>query len=120
MNILLINQCFYPDVVSTAQHTRDLACALRERGHEVTVIASNRGYDDPAVRFESHEVWNGIRIYRVPCLATGKGSRRKRALNILSFFLTCFWRLLTLQRFDLVIALTSPPLISALAGNATT
>lgn len=116
MRILLINQCFYPDVVSTAQHTRDLACALAERGHEVTVIASSRGYDDPSVRFPAKELWKGIQIFRVPCLATGKGSRRKRVLNILSFFLTCFSRLVTLSRFDLVIALTSPPLISALAA----
>src|SRR5690349_18981235 len=116
MRILLINQCFYPDVVSTAQHTRDLACALAERNHQVTVIASSRGYDDPSVRFPSQETWSGIQIYRVPCLATGKGSRWKRALNILSFFLTALWRLSTMRSFDVVIALTSPPLISALAA----
>jgi colanic acid biosynthesis glycosyl transferase WcaI len=116
MKILLVNQCFYPDVVSTAQHTKDLACALAERGHEVTVIAGSRGYDDPSLRFPSHEVWQGIRIHRVPSFATGKGSKRKRALNIASFFLTCSWRMLTMSRFDVVIALTSPPLISALAA----
>ena len=116
MHILLINQCFYPDVVSTAQHTRDLACALAERGHEVTVIASSRGYDDPSLRFPAREFWKGIQIFRVPCLATGKGTRWKRALNILSFFLTALWRLLTMPGFDVVIALTSPPLISALAA----
>src|SRR5579859_6897506 len=115
MKILLVNQCFYPDVVSTAQHTKDLACALAERGHEVTVIASSRGYDDPSLRFRAHEIWNGIQIYRVPSLATGKGSKRKRALNIVSFFLTCFWRMMSMGRFDVVIGLTSPPLISALA-----
>jgi colanic acid biosynthesis glycosyl transferase WcaI len=116
MKILLINQCFYPDVVSTAQHTGDLASALAESGHEVTVIASSRGYDDPALRFERKETWNGIRIFRVPCLPTGKGKRWKRTLNIGSFFLTCFARLLLMRRFDVVIALTSPPLISALAA----
>jgi glycosyltransferase involved in cell wall biosynthesis len=116
MRILLINQCFYPDVVSTAQHARDLACSLVERGHEVTVIASSRGYDDPSVRFPAEEYWKGIQIFRVPCLATGKGKRWKRTLNILSFFLTTFSRLLTMRSFDVVIALTSPPLISALAA----
>jgi colanic acid biosynthesis glycosyl transferase WcaI len=116
MKILLLNQCFYPDVVSTAQHTSDLACALAARGHEVTVIAGSRGYDDPALRFPSEETWKGVRIYRVPSLPTGKGSKAKRALNIGSFFLTCFWRLLKMGRFDTVIALTSPPLISAMAA----
>jgi colanic acid biosynthesis glycosyl transferase WcaI len=116
MKILLVNQCFFPDVVSTAQHTGDLACALAERGHQVTVIASSRGYDDPALRFASKESWKGIRIFRVPCLPTGKGKRWKRALNIGSFFVTCFGRLLLMRRFDVVIALTSPPLISAMAA----
>jgi hypothetical protein len=43
LKILLLNQCFYPDVVSTAQHLTDLAEALSSRGHEVTVIAGDRG-----------------------------------------------------------------------------
>jgi colanic acid biosynthesis glycosyl transferase WcaI len=116
MKILLLNQCFYPDVVSTAQHTSDLACALSARGHEVTVIASSRGYDDPSLRYPREETWKGVRILRVPCLPTGKGSKLKRSLNIGSFFLTCFWRLLFAGRYDIVIALTSPPLISAMAA----
>jgi glycosyltransferase involved in cell wall biosynthesis len=116
MKILLVNQCFHPDVVSTAQHSADLACALAARGHEVTVIAASRGYDDPTRRFPAREKWQGIQIHRVPSLATGKGSKLKRVMNIGSFFLTCSWRMLLMPRFDVVIALTSPPLISALAA----
>jgi colanic acid biosynthesis glycosyl transferase WcaI len=116
MKILLVNQCFYPDVVATAQYTAELASALVARGHEVTVIASNRGYDDPSVRFAPTENWKGVRIRRVHCLATGKGSRLRRALNIGSFFLTCAWRMVLAGRCELTIALTSPPLISALAA----
>jgi len=116
MKILLVNQCFYPDLVATAQYTSDLAVALAERGHEVEVIASSRGYDDPSLRFVSHEIWKGVRIHRVPCLATGKGSRRKRILNIASFFVACAARMLLLSRYEVVIALTSPPLISALGA----
>ncbi len=116
MKILLVNQCFYPDVVATAQYTAELASELAGRGHDVTVIASNRGYDDPSVRFADTETWRGVRIHRVHCLATGKGSRLRRALNIGSFFLTCAWRMVLAGRYDLTIALTSPPLISALAA----
>ena len=47
MKILLLNQCFYPDVVSTAQHASDLVAALTARGHEVTAVASTRAYDNP-------------------------------------------------------------------------
>ncbi len=116
MKILLLNQCFYPDVVSTAQHTKDLALALAERGHEVTAIAGSRGYDNPELRFPARETWKGIRIIRIASLATGKSSKLRRAFNFGSFFVSCFFRLLTMPRFDVVVALTSPPLISALAA----
>ena len=116
MRILLLNQCFYPDVVSTAQHLTDLATALAARGHEVTVIASDRGYDDPTKRFKRRARWNNIDIIRIPSLALGKDSRWRRVFNFGSFLLVCSLRLLMLRRFDVVVALTSPPLISFLAA----
>lgn len=116
MRFLLLNQCFYPDVVSTAQHLSDLAKELAERGHDVTVLTSDRGYDNPNNRFPRHEEWNGIRIIRIPSLSLGKESKLRRALNFGSFLIVCSLRLLTLHSFDVVIALTSPPLISFLAS----
>src|SRR5215208_3181096 len=116
MRILLLNQCFYPDVVSTAQHLTDLATALTSRGHDVTVIASDRGYDDPSMRFARRERWNGIEIIRIPSLSLGKNSKWRRAFNFGSFLVVCALRLLVLRRFDVVVALTSPPLISFLAA----
>ena len=116
LRILLLNQCFYPDVVSTAQHLTDLATALAAGGHKVTVIASDRGYDDPALRFKRRERWNDIDIIRIPSLSFGKNSRWRRAFNFGSFLLVCSLRLLALRRFDVVVALTSPPLISFLGA----
>ena len=116
MKFLLLNQCFYPDVVATAQHLTDLATELSARGHEVTVVASDRGYDDPSIRFPRREVWNDIRIIRIPSLSLGKRSRWRRALNFGSFAVVCALRLLLLGRFDVVVALTSPPLISFLGA----
>ena len=103
-------------MVSTAQHLTDLATTLASRGHEVTVIASDRGYDDPALRFKRRERWEGIDIIRIPAASFGKSSRWRRALNFASFLLLCSLRLLVLRRFDVVVALTSPPLISFLAA----
>ena len=102
-------------MVSTAQHLTDLATALASRGHEVTVVASDRGYDDPIKRFASREKWNGIDVIRIPTLSLGKSTRWRRAFNFGSFLLICGLRLLTLSRFEVVVALTSPPLISFLA-----
>jgi colanic acid biosynthesis glycosyl transferase WcaI len=116
MKVLLLNQCFWPDVVATAQQLTDLAVGLAERGHEVTVVASDRGYDDPKVRFPKIERWKGITIHRVRSLAIGKNTRLQRMVNFGSFFLTCGLRLALLPRQDVAVALTSPPLISWLGS----
>jgi colanic acid biosynthesis glycosyl transferase WcaI len=116
MRVLILNQAFYPDVVSTAQHASDLARALAELGDEVTVIASRRGYDDPSQRFARHEQWNGIHIHRVSGTALGKTARWRRAADFASYLIACAWKLLSLRRHDTVVALTSPPLISFLAA----
>lgn len=112
MRILLLNQTFHPDVVSTAQHLADLAVALAERGHQVTVVSSRRAYDDPTKVFPSSEVWRGIQINRVSTTSFGKQAKWRRAADFASFIATCCCRLLFISKPDVVVALTSPPLIS--------
>ena len=46
----------------------------------------------------------------------GKGGRGRRAVDCGSFFALCAWRLALLPRHDVVVALTSPPLISFLGA----
>lgn len=116
MRVLLLNQTFYPDVASTAQHASDLAKALIDRGHAVTVITSSRAYANPEVRFARKEVWNGIVIERMPAFGFDKKARWGRLVDSAYFMLSCLVRMLKLRRFDVVVALTSPPLISFLAA----
>jgi hypothetical protein len=117
LTILILNHCFYPDVVSTAQHATDLAKELARRGHAVTVFASRRGYDDPGLLFPSTEVYGGVRIERLRCSGFGKGARWRRAADFATFYAACLARLARAPRFDAVIAMTSPPLISYLAAK---
>jgi colanic acid biosynthesis glycosyl transferase WcaI len=119
VKVLLLNQCFWPDVVSTAQQLTDLGTALAERGHEVTVIASDRGYDNPRLRFPRRELWRNINIVRLRAAAGGKRRRWQRAVNFGSFLVRCALKLATCPRQDVVVALTSPPLISWLAATFT-
>lgn len=116
MRVLLLNQAFYPDVVSTAQHARDLASRLSEEGHAVTVIASRRAYDDPDKCFSPAETWRGVRIIRVPTLGLGKRAKWRRALDFGSFVLGCIFELVRLRSVDVVIGMTSPPLIAFVAA----
>jgi colanic acid biosynthesis glycosyl transferase WcaI len=102
--------------VATAQQLTDVARSLAERGHEVTVIAGRRGYDNAQLRFPSRERWHGIEIIRLPSIGLGKTSRWRRALNFASFSAACVCRLAIMRRQEAVVALTSPPLISWLAA----
>ncbi|HXM35827.1 MAG TPA: glycosyltransferase family 4 protein [Pyrinomonadaceae bacterium] len=112
----MLNQCFYPDVAATGQYLSDLAQGLSERGHRVTVITGDRGYDDPSHHFARRETWRGIKIIRIRSLNLGKEARWRRAVNFASFLFVCSIRLLLLPKFDAVMALTSPPLISFLGA----
>ena len=112
MRIALVNQTFYPDVVSSGQHLADLALCLAARGHEVTVVTSRRAYDDPGEKFPKQEIWRGVRILRVFATGFGKRAKWRRAADFASFLCSCCWRLLWLPRQDLVMTLTSPPLVS--------
>jgi len=112
LKILLLNQTFYPDVVSTAQHLSELAAALAEKGHEVTVVTGRRAYDEPDKLFPAQEMWRGVHIFRVFSTRFGKQAKWRRAADFASFIFLCCARLAFLRRQDVVVALTTPPLIS--------
>jgi len=116
LKILLLNQCFWPDVVATAQQSTGLALELAMRGHQVTVMCARRGYDNADLRFPKRERWNEIEIIRLPSMSLGKTSRWRRGLNFASFSVAAALRLMLARSQDTVIALTSPPLISGLAS----
>jgi len=114
MRVLLLNQCFHPDHVATAQHLADFAQGLVEAGCEVTAVASSRGYDDPARRFPVRETWHGIDIHRIWTPGLGKTAKWRRLVDFGCFWLNASRILLLLPRHDVTVCLTSPPLISTL------
>src|SRR5688572_482867 len=116
MRVLLLNQCFYRDVMATAQQLSHLAVGLTGNGHHVSVLTGDGGYDDPISRFALRETWRGILTIRIRSFGFSKQSRMRRALNFASFLLSCSLQLLRLPKFDAVVALTSPPLISLLGS----
>jgi glycosyltransferase involved in cell wall biosynthesis len=112
LKILLLNQTFYPDVMATGQYLAELAAALAEKGHEVTVVTGRRAYDNPDKLFPARETWRGVRIFRVFSTRFGKKAKWRRAADFASFIVSCCARIAFLPRHDVVVALTTPPLIS--------
>lgn len=116
VRVLLINQVFHPDPQATGQYLSCVAEALVKRGHEVTVMTGRRCYDDPAVVYPPRETWHGIEILRIWTSACGHGSKLARAVDFLTFLMSAALRCLILPRADVVMALTTPPLVSVLGA----
>ncbi len=110
MRILLMNQFFWPDSAATSQLLTDLAAGMAERGHEVHVICAGGNY-----AVASGERQPSVAIHRVKALAFTRG-KLGRILSYLSFYLGAAWLALTLPRPELVITLTTPPLLSLLGA----
>src|SRR5437899_3172057 len=102
MRFLLLNQTFYPDVMATGQYLTEVALRLAERGHQVTVLASRRAYDDPGKLFPKTETWRSMRIIRIGSTGFGKGTKWRRAADFASFLVRCALRLALLPRHDAI------------------
>ena len=109
MKILLLNQFFWPDSSATSQLLTDLARGLAERGHVVTAICSERG--GYAVAEESKAP--PVRICRVKTFRFMRGTVG-RICSYLTFYLGAAFKGLMIPRQDIVLSLTTPPLLPLL------
>ena len=114
-SILAVSQVFPPDPTSLGQHLADATAELARRGHRVTLLTSNRGYDDPTVTFAAREVMHGVDVRRLPLSSFGKRTMRVRLLGGISFLLQATLRGLFRRNVDIVLVSTSPPM-AGLAG----
>lgn len=114
MRLTILNQFFYPDHSATSQLMTELAQNLCEQGVEVTALAS-RGRYNGGETLPLRENYNGVRIERAWATGFGKSTLFGRLADYLTFFFGAFWKLLTMPRQDVVMALTTPPLIGLIA-----
>jgi glycosyltransferase involved in cell wall biosynthesis len=115
MRILFINQCYWPDHASTAQHLTDLAEGLAARGHDITVLCSRNPYVGGGSVFPGHEHHKGVLIHRVATPGYGKKSGIKgRMLDYLSFHFMALLKGVRLPSPQVVVTLTSPLLVGVL------
>lgn len=115
--VIFCNRYFYPDHSATSQILSDLAFALAKAGHEVHVVTSRLGYEDTKAALPAREEVRGVVVHRVRTTRFGRMSLPGRALDYLSYYLTATIALLGLvQRGDVLVAKTDPPLLSVLAA----
>ncbi len=107
MRILLLNQFFWPDSAPTSQLLTDVARELAARGHEVTAICGSSSYAAEMLDAELP----GIEVRRMPVFKFMRGGIG-RLICYLSFLISTLWAGLTGKSPDLVLTLTTPPLLS--------
>jgi len=115
MRVLILNQFFHPDLSAVAQLATDLAEDLVRAGHEVTVLAARGGYLGGG-RLPTRETWRGVRIVRVATTSFGKASIPRRLADYASFYVSAMTHALLLERFDVVLATTAPPMIASIGA----
>ncbi len=115
---LILSQVYPPDPASVGQHMHDAATELAERGWRVKVVTSDRGYDDPTIKYERFEVRDGVEVCRRPWSSFGKKSIPIRALAMGIFMLHCLWAGLTTRRLAAILVSTSPPMCGFAAAVA--
>ena len=112
MYIKVLQQQYWPDDVSTAQHLVDLCEQLAAQGAEVEVIASYRKYEDRSVKYKTSEVRHGVRIKRLRDTGFGKGTLLGRIADFASYNFLLFFEILFGRKPDVFLGLTSPPMVS--------
>jgi colanic acid biosynthesis glycosyl transferase WcaI len=116
MRYLFINQYYSPDFAATAQLMADLCEDLSSQGAEVHVLAGDALYDGREIRLPAEEVINGVHVHRVSLATQSRERIRDRLKGYASFYARAFFKSQTLPRPDVVVVLTTPPMISLLGG----
>jgi len=112
VRVVLINQYYPPSEAPTGLLLADLGESLAMGGHDVTVICSRRDYTDPERRFALRERVRGVEVRRARGTGFGRGSRIGRLLDYLSFLVGAALRLALQRRPEVVVTLTTPPMLA--------
>jgi colanic acid biosynthesis glycosyl transferase WcaI len=118
VRILIVSQYFYPENFRINQ----LAVALKESGHEVVILTAQPNY--PSGEFTKgygnngpwNEIYDGMKVLRVPIYPRGRGRSWELVLNYISFvFSTVLFGLPRLRgRYDVCISWCSSPITGAI------
>ncbi len=109
--ILVLNQYYWPGVEATAHLLTELCEALASE-YEVTVVTGRlRGREDAPDK----ELRNGVRVIRVRSAVYDRARLSRRGANYVTYLARTATRALSLGRPDVILCMTDPPMVGALA-----
>lgn len=120
MHILVVSQYFWPENF----RINDLCLGLIERGHQVTVLTglpnypSGRFFSGYGLRGPRKEMYQGVRVLRVPMIPRGRGRKWQLALNYLSyaFSASILGPFLCREHYDCMFTFQTSPVTVAYPG----
>jgi colanic acid biosynthesis glycosyl transferase WcaI len=116
VRVLLLNQTYLPDPAATGQYLARWAEHLAREGHDVTVLASRHVHEDPLTRHPAREVREGVKVVRVAGERLAGKSRVGRLLGLVNFLFCVLVRGAFLPKPDVLVAMTSTPMLPAVAA----
>ena len=119
VHVAFFNRSYYPDTTATGQLLTELCEGLvREHDCRVTVVAGPRVMGDRHIgkAIVQREHHNGVGVLRARGTGFSKARFAGRATNYVTYFLSACLAALRVERPDVVVALTDPPIIG-LAGH---
>lgn len=117
MRIVLLNQFYPPDAAPTGRYLHDVARVLAARGHEVRVVASRRAYAGGG-DYAARETIDGVGVVRLGGFGFGRGTYAGKIADYGAYVAGLATQLARDPRFDVIVALTSPPLLGLFARAA--
>ena len=122
LHVAFFNRSYYPDTSATGQLLTELCESLvSEHGYRVSVVAgvplipaASEGVRPPR-GIVSRSVHRGVEVFRARGTRFSKRRFVGRASNYVTYFLSACYAGLRLDRPDVVVALTDPPIIGLAA-----
>lgn len=117
MRVLVLSQFYAPDEAAGTQFLVELCEHLVKHGHDVEVITS-RTTNHGGPPLAPSEVVGGVQVTRAWSTSLGKAHLAHRLSDYGTFFASAIVRTLAARSVDLLLSVTVPPLIPAVAALA--
>jgi colanic acid biosynthesis glycosyl transferase WcaI len=120
MKVLVLQQHYWPEIAPTGQLMQDICEDLTRAGHSVTVVCGQPSYriiDGMPTHAPANETHVGVVVRRVRSFIPGKASIPKRLLQYGSFFASSLLKAVSIDRPDVVLLMSSPPLLLGVSGT---
>jgi len=116
--VMILNQYYAPDVASTGHLLHELATDLAKQGFGVRVLTCRPCYGPPEtwVACPLREHKDGVSVRRMWSTRFSKDRMVGRALNIVTFFVPLFFRMLFTSKRDYVYLYTTNPPFLGIIG----